>query len=768
MLNIFLEENNLAEDCKSLKRVICSGEALSYELQNKFFNKFPETELHNLYGPTEASIDVSYWECKRNSSLTKVPIGKPIWNTQLYVLDKFQNIVPIGIPGELHIAGISLARGYLNKENLTAEKFIPNSLTNTPGKRMYKTGDLVRLLEDGSIEYLTRIDNQVKIRGLRIELGEIESKLLEAKNIKNAVVRVKEITANDKIIVAYIVPVNKEECNISDFKMYLKERLPEYMIPNNFIVLDKIPTNANGKIDRKKLDSIKLRTNENKKILKNSTPSEDLLISLCQEVLNIDTIHPDDNFFDIGGHSLKAAQLVARVRSAFNIELPIKEVFETTTISELAYLIDRIKKQEDGFEIPPLVPRDKNEIPQLSFSQKRLWFLEQLEPLKDTYNISAAIKLIGDLNYEALEVSINTIVARHEVLRTSFYSVDGKPFVKIHDFKNVDLNVIDLTNSNDAEKEAKEIVEQTSKTIFSLENAPLYKINLIKLNDTEHIFVIVMHHIISDGWSIGIMINELSKHYENYLSDKQIEDSKLEIQYSDYANWLNNWLKDEILDKKIKYWKEKLKGIPEVIELPLDYTRPPVQTFNGSNINFTVDKSIIKKLNELNKKEGLTNFMSLLTVFQILLSKYSRQDDIVIGSPIANRTHSKIENLIGFFVNTLIIRNQLNINDKIIDTLKSTRAIILEAFNNSDVPFEYIVDAVQPERSMSHAPLFQVAFVYQNNNNDSLQLKGLEIENYKFENTTAKYDITLYVKEKSNELFFNFEYNTDLFKKYTI
>ncbi len=769
MLNIFLEEESLAEDCGSLKRVICSGEALSYELQNKFFKKIPLTELHNLYGPTEASIDVSYWECKKQSKSKKVPIGRPIWNTQLYVLDKNLNPMPIGIPGELYIGGVSLARGYLNREDLTAEKFIPDFINNNPGSRMYKTGDLVQVLEDGSIEYLNRIDNQVKIRGLRIELGEIETKLLESNNIKEAVVGVKEITKNDKTIVAYIVPVNKNKCNLAEFKKYLKERLPEYMIPNNFIVLDKIPVNPNGKVDRKKLASLKFQLNNNKsKVLKNNTPSEELLVSLCKEVLDLENVNLDDNFFDIGGHSLKAAQLVARVRSAFKVELPIKEVFETSTISELAYLIDKIKKQEDGFEIPPLVKRNEDETPQLSFSQKRLWFLDQLEPLKDTYNISAAIKLIGKLNYNALEKSLNTIVSRHEVLRTTFYSEDGKPYVKIHQHKNVELNIIDLSKSNDVEKESKKIVEQTSRTIFNLENGPLYKVLLIKLNNLEHVFVVVMHHIISDGWSIGIMVNELSEHYRSYLSDEEIKIYKLEIQYSDYASWMNNWLKDDVLDRKIKYWKEKLEGIPEVLELPLDHMRPPIQTFNGASINFSVEKNIVEKLSAVNKKEGLTNFMSLLTVFQILLSKYSRQDDIVIGSPIANRTHSKVENLIGFFVNTLIIRSQLNINNTIIDTLKQTRAITLEAFNNSDVPFEYIVDAVQPERSMSHSPLFQVAFVYQNNTDDFLKLKGLEIENYQFENTTAKYDITLYVKENKDKLLFTFEYNTDLFKKETI
>ncbi len=330
------------------------------------------------------------------------------------------------------------------------------------------------------------------------------------------------------------------------------------------------------------------------------------------------------------------------------------------------------------------------------------------------------------------------------------------------------MDIIDLSNSKDIEKESKKIVEETTGKVFNLEIAPLYKVKIIKLNDLEHIFVLVMHHIISDGWSIGIMVHELSEHYESYLSDKETKKNKLEIQYADYANWMNNWLKDEVLEQKLKYWKEKLEGIPEILELPLDYTRPPLQTFNGDSINFVIEKDTIDKLRNINIKEGLTNFMSLLTVFQILLSKYSRQDDIVIGSPIANRTHSKVEELIGFFVNTLIIRNQLDINSTVIETLKQTRAIILESFNNSDVPFEYIVDAVQPERSMSHSPLFQVAFVYQNNVNDSLKLKGLEIENYKFENTTAKYDITLYVKENKDDLLFTFEYNTDLFNKNTI
>ena len=768
MLNMFLEEQNLNEDCKSLKRVICSGEALSYELQNKFYKTFSNTELHNLYGPTEASIDVSYWACEKNSNSNKVPIGKPIWNTQLYVLDKQLNLLPIGVPGELHIGGISLARGYLNREDLTAEKFIPDLYNRAPGKRLYKTGDLVQLLEDGSIEYISRIDNQIKLRGLRIELGEIETKLLEYPKIKNAVVIVKEVS-NEKIIVAFIVTEDNEDIEIDNLKKHLLKSMPDYMLPSNFVILDEFPINPNGKIDRKKLASFEIKIDKNESKFSNITnPSEELLVALCKEVLNTDNITPKDNFFDIGGHSLKAAQLVARIRNAFNMELPVKEVFEARTISDLAFVIDKIKKQENGFEIPPLVKRKEDEIPQLSFSQKRLWFLDQLEPLKNTYNISAAVKLKGKLNYEIFEKSINAIIERHENLRTSFYDIDGKPFAKIHNHNFIKLDIYDLSKRDDIERETKKIVQETAAYIFNLQEYPLVKLKIIKLKDNEHILVVVMHHIISDGWSIGIMINELSEHYEKYLSDKNYSVQSLDIQYSDYANWMNNWLKDELLESKLKYWKDNLKGIPEVLELPLDYTRPPVQTFNGASIGFSIDEKYSEKLNSINKKEGLTNFMSLLTIFEILLTKYSRQDDIVVGSPIANRTHSKIENLIGFFVNTLIIRNKLNLNNTFIETLKQTRSVILEAFNNSDVPFEFIVDAIQPERSMSHSPIFQVAFVYQNNNNELFSLKGLEAENYNFENPTSKYDLTLYIKENKNELHFSFEYNTDLFKEETI
>ncbi len=769
MLNMFLEEQNLNEDCKSLKHVICSGEALSFELQNKFYKTFSNTQLNNLYGPTEASIDVSYWACEKISESKKVPIGKPIWNTQLYVLDKQLNLLPIGVPGELHIGGISLARGYLNRKDLTAEKFIPDLYNPAPGNRLYKTGDLVQLLEDGSIEYISRIDNQIKLRGLRIELGEIETKLLEHPKINNAVVIVKENDNSEKFIAAFYIPENNEVIKPEELKKHLLKSMPDYMLPSYFISLKEFPINPNGKVDRKKIASYKIELNKNESKLSNITnPSEELLISLCKEVLENDNITPKDNFFDVGGHSLKAAQLVARIRTTFNIELPIKEVFEAQTISDIAFIIDKMKKQEEGFKIPELTKRNFKEIPQLSFSQKRLWFLEQLEPLKNTYNISAAVKLKGELNYKIFEKSINAIIERHENLRTSFYDIEGKPFAKINKHTLTELEIIDISKHNNIEEEALQIVQSTATHIFNLKEYPLFKLRVIKLSKNEHILVVVMHHIISDGWSIGIMINELSEHYEKYLNNENYSVQSLDIQYSDYADWMNNWLKDEILERKLKYWKDKLKGIPEVLELPLDYTRPPVQTFNGASINFSIDKKYSNKLNSINKKEGLTNFMSLLTIFEILLTKYSRQDDIVIGSPIANRTNPKVENLIGFFVNTLIIRNKLDLKNTFLETLKETRSVILEAFNNSDVPFEYIVDAVQPERSMSHSPIFQVAFVYQNNNNELFSLKGLEVENYNFENPTSKYDLTLYIQEKEDELHFSLEYNTDLFKNETV
>ncbi|WP_026785829.1 non-ribosomal peptide synthetase [Planktothrix rubescens] len=773
MLQIFLTEKGI-ENCTSIKRVICSGEALSLELQERFFTRLAY-ELHNLYGPTEAAIDVTFWQCQSDSNLKTVPIGQPIANTQIYILDSNLQPVPIGILGEIHIGGAGLARGYLNRPELTQEKFIPNPFSNYPDSRLYKTGDLARYLPDGNIEYLGRIDNQVKIRGFRIELGEIETILSQYSAVKTAIVMAREDETEQKRLVAYVVSqaegisAQQEQSllPVTELRQFLKAKLPEYMVPSAFVILESLPLTSNGKVDRRALPAPDFQSEEQYVAPRN--PIEEILAAIWVKVLKVEQVGIHDNFFELGGHSLLATQLISRIRKAFKVEMPLRELFVAPTVAALAQVIKRVSEQEERTELP-ILPRGKDAELPLSFAQTRLWFLDQFESDSSFYNIPLALRLEGNLNQEVLIQSLEEICDRHEALRTNFITVDGVATQVIQTQAPWTVTIVDLQPLSSREQEiaSQELTQNHAIQPFDLARDPLIRANLVILSETEHILLVCMHHIVSDGWSMGVFLQELTDLYNAYIQNQPSSLKPLPIQYGDYTLWQKQWLQGDILQRQLDYWQKQLADAPALLSLPTDRPRPAVQSFAGSHFPFTLSWELSQKLSQLTQEQGVTLFMTLLTAFDVLLYRYTEQEDILIGTPIANRNRSELEGLIGFFVNTLVLRTDLSGDPSFNELLIRVREMAMDAYTHQDLPFEMLVEVLQPERDLSHAPLFQVDFLLQNEPLSQLELIGLTNRPLLTENATAKFDLTLGMENTNTGLRGVWEYNTDLFERSTI
>ncbi|MDZ7342104.1 MAG: non-ribosomal peptide synthase/polyketide synthase, partial [candidate division KSB1 bacterium] len=757
-------------------KVLIAGSDVWYVGEYKKFMNYcgPQTRLLNTFGLTEATIDSSYFESQDlNLSLERlVPIGIPFNNTKIYILDQHTQPVPIGVPGELCVGGAGLARGYLNRPELTAEKFIPNPYSGIPGDRLYRTGDRARFLADGNIEFLGRIDNQVKIRGFRIELGEIESVLGKHDQVKEVAVTAREDAPGSKRLVAYIVSKNGVQPTVGEFHSFLKEQLPDYMVPSYFVFLDAMPLTPNGKIDRKALpapdqESAAVSATE---YVAPRTPTEEKLARIWSQVLGVEKIGVNDNFFELGGHSLLATQLVSRIRDEFEIELPLRSIFEVPFVAELAKKIDIAKLSEPGLEAPPIVPISRDQELPLSFAQQRLWFLDQLEPNSPFYNIPEAVRFKGHLDVDALEQSLNEVVRRHESLRTTFHAKGGKPYQVIHPEMTIPLRKIDLRRlpREDRESHIQEIARQEGQTPFDLTIGPLLRATLVQVDADDYVVFYTMHHIIGDDWSTTVLVREITLCYDAFTHQRPSPLPELPIQYADFAYWQQQWLQGEVLEAQLNYWKQQLAGAPQRLELPTDRPRPPVQTFNGSYKTFRLSESLSQAIKELCNREGTTLFMTLLAAFQTLMYRYSGQDDIAVGSPIANRTRAELENIVGFFVNTLVFRTDLSGRPTFKELLQRVRNVALGAYAHQDLPFEKLVDAIQPQRDLSHSPLFQVMFVIQNVPGQPTNVSGVTISPVENHSGTSKFDLTMFMLEEGNNLAGALEYNTDLFDETTI
>ncbi|MDZ8183919.1 MAG: amino acid adenylation domain-containing protein [Nostoc sp. ChiSLP02] len=747
----------------ALQILVTAGEACLIELVSQWAKG---RHFFNAYGPTESTVCASIAVCQPNGK--KPPIGKPISNFRIYILDAHNQILPPGIPGELCIAGVGLARGYLNRPELTAEKFIEIDLFGKV-ERIYKTGDLAKWNTEGNLEYLGRIDEQVKLRGFRVELGEIESLLLQHSSVKEAVVILYETDSNPRLVV-YITTAEKFLNLEVEVKEYLKNLLPNYMIPSQIMVLEQLPLTANGKLDRRALPTP--NTSASTELEIPVTPTEEILASLWQDLLKIQSVGRSDNFFEMGGHSLLATQLVARIRDSFGVELPVRKVFEQSVLSELAREID---KASASVALPSIVPQPENEPKTLSFAQSRLWFLAQLEAEGNSasYNMPFALQLDGNLNVEALRQSLTYLLQRHNSLRTYFPALEGEPQVVVKDIADIEvLEIADLQalNALTQAKTVQQLADTHAQEPFDLNTGPLFRAKLLQLSEHKNVLLINMHHIISDGWSMGVFKREWEQAYTAYAAGSTPNLSPLPIQYSDYAAWQRSWLQGEILSSQEDYWQQQLSDAPRVLELATDYPRPAQQSYQGEREEYYLSKELTEQLKIVSQKHGVSLFMTLLAAFSILLSRYSRQNDLCIGSAIANRTHSYTERLIGFFVNTLVLRSKIKPEQAFIDLLQQIRQTCLDAYAHQDIPFEYLVEKLQPERSLSRNPLCQVMIALQNTEGmgKNVSLPGLEIQSFDQSFPFAKFDLGLDLREHNNQLNCVWEYATDLFAADTI
>jgi amino acid adenylation domain-containing protein len=750
----------------TVQTINLAGEPLPGALVQQLYERATVRRVVNLYGPSEDTTYSTYAVQPRASE--RAPsIGRPIANTQVYLLDQTLQPVPVGVPGELYLGGAGLARGYLNRPELTAERFVPNPFGELSGARLYRTGDLARYRPNGELEFLGRIDQQVKVRGYRIELGEVEAVLNQHAAISECVVLARAENGNaDKRLVAYIVPAATATLDSHELRSYLTERLPTFMVPSAFVLLDALPLTPNGKVDRKALPAPELMpADAAPDYLAPRTPVEELLSGLWCEVLRLPGVNVHANFFDLGGHSLLATQLVARVRATFRVDLPLRALFEAPTVAGLTTRIEQQLRAGVSLETP-LSPGERrgDELP-LSFAQQRLWFLEQLEPGQSVYNMPAAVRLRGQLDGAALAHALTELVRRHEVLRTTFVVVDGQPVQVVTAELVVPVPTVDLRGQSPAAQAAQ--VQQLSSAEaqhpFDLTTGPLLRATLLQLAADEHVLLVTIHHIVSDGWSLGVLVEEVATLYAAYAAGQPSPLAELPIQYADYALWQREWLQGALLDEQLNYWRAQLQDAP-VLELPTARPRPAVQSYAGASYQLEVSASLTAALKRLSQQEGATLFMTLLAAFQVLLHRYSGQTDIVVGTPVAGRTQLETEALIGFFVNTLALRTDLSGNPPFKELLRRVRETTLEAYAQQDVPFERVVEEVQPERSLSHAPIFQVMLALQNVPRVELRLGDLTVERLEVASTGAKFDLNVTLEEVGESLRADWNYNATLFE----
>ncbi|WP_052517558.1 amino acid adenylation domain-containing protein [Archangium violaceum] len=778
-LQLLVEMGWLEEAARPVT-VLVGGEAISETLWRRL-GASRAVKAFNVYGPTECTVDATV--CPITLEQARPVLGKPIENVRLYVLDRHGRPVGVGVAGELYIGGAGLARGYLGRPDATAERFVPDAFSGDPGARLYRTGDRARWLADGSVEFLGRVDFQVKLRGHRIELGEVEAALREQPEVREAVAVVREYGPGDQRLVAYVVPISPRPpgegrgegatgpgLDLTELRARLRQRLPEPMVPAAIVELSAFPLTPSGKVDRKALP-LPGATGGSKDFIPPRTDTEQRLAELWKRTLGVERVGVTDSFFELGGHSLLATQLVSRVRSAFEVELPLRAVFEQPTLEGMSRAVERAPRLATGASAPPpFVARSGTEQTLLSFAQQRLWFLDRLQPGSAAYNIPYAVRLTGELDLQALERGMESILQRHEVLRTVFGEDDGKPVARIAERMPVPLEQEDLSLLPEPEREAEihRYAKRDARTSFVLAEGPLLRTTLLRLSESEHVLLLTMHHIITDGWSTGIFVKELAALYGAFARGEPDPLGRLPLQYADYAAWQREWLKGEVLEAQLAYWRKKLAGSAPVLNLPLDRPRPEVPEFRAGMRVFSLPRERVDALRELGRKEGSSLFMVLLAGFQAQLGHWSGQEDIVVGTPVAGRTRAEVEGLIGFFVNTLVLRTQVGGAPTFRELLARVREGSLEAYAHQDVPFEKLVEELRPVRDPRYTPLFQVMFSLQNVPRARLELPGLTLTGIETGTGGSKFDLSLSLEEREDGLRGVFSYNARLFDEGTV
>ncbi|MBC1278312.1 amino acid adenylation domain-containing protein [Nostoc sp. UCD121] len=771
----------------SLRQIMTAGEQLHITpVLVNFFKELSDCTLQNQYGPTESHVVTSFTLKDVASSWSPLPpIGRAIANTQIYILDSHLQPLPIGVPGELYIGGVAIARGYINSPELTAEKFIAND-----GNRLYKTGDRARYLADGNIEFLGRIDNQVKVRGFRIELGEIETVLVAHPQVKEAVVIARVDQPGNKRLVAYIVP--KQHLDTSELLCYLKQKLPEYMLPSAFVKLLDVPLTPSGKIERRALPAPLSRETRNisTDFIPPCTATEEVLTAIWSDVLGLEKVGIHDNFFALGGHSLSAMQVIARLRETFKVELPISCLFDYPTVVELDRQILEYRQKEAGeqgrnnlLSHPPLsscqndltpslkpVARNTKELP-ISLTQLEFWILAQLHPGIPVYNIPLAYRLTGLLNVTALAQSLVEIVRRHEALRTTFAIANRQVVQKIAQQPILPFSAVDLRKLSESKTErkalAQKFITEEKNQPFDLEQEPLLRIKLLRLSDAEYLLIITIHHLVCDGWSVGVFLQELTKLYEAFCHGQPSPLPDLPIQYADFAHWQKQWVARPAFVSDLNYWKQQLGNSTLLLQLPTDRPRLPVRTFQGASQTFIIPKSLTNALKHLSQQHNVTLFVTLLTAFKIVLFYYTGQSDIIVGTPFANRQQVETKGLIGCFINTLPIRTYLGGDPSLRELLYQVRGCFLAACDRQHTPFVKLVEVLQPKREPSHSLLYQVMFNFLPPSD--LKLTNLTVHPWSIESQTAEFDWDIYLQQTTlGSIEGKWCYKTDLFDATTI
>ncbi|HGP4192140.1 TPA: pyoverdine non-ribosomal peptide synthetase PvdD, partial [Pseudomonas aeruginosa] len=756
---------DMATQQPALRYVIFGGEALDLQSLRPWFQRFGDRQpqLVNMYGITETTVHVTYRpvsEADLEGGLVS-PIGGTIPDLSWYILDRDLNPVPRGAVGELYIGRAGLARGYLRRPGLSATRFVPNPFPGGAGERLYRTGDLARFQADGNIEYIGRIDHQVKVRGFRIELGEIEAALAGLAGVRDAVVLAHDGVGGTQLV-GYVVADSAEDAERlrESLRESLKRHLPDYMVPAHLMLLERMPLTVNGKLDRQALPQPDASLSQQAYRAPGSE-LEQRIAAIWSEILGVERVGLDDNFFELGGHSLLATRVISRVRQEQQLDASLKALFERPVLEAFAQGLERTT---DAVSTIPLA--DRQQPLALSFAQERQWFLWQLEPESAAYHIPSALRLRGRLDVDALQRSFDSLVARHETLRTRFRLEGGRSYQQVQPAVSVSIEREQFGEEGLIERIQAIVVQP-----FDLERGPLLRVNLLQLAEDDHVLVLVQHHIVSDGWSMQVMVEELVQLYAAYSQGLDVVLPALPIQYADYALWQRSWMEAGEKERQLAYWTGLLGGEQPVLELPFDRPRPARQSHRGAQLGFELSRELVEAVRALAQREGASSFMLLLASFQALLYRYSGQADIRVGVPIANRNRVETERLIGFFVNTQVLKADLDGRMGFDELLAQARQRALEAQAHQDLPFEQLVEALQPERNASHNPLFQVLFNHQSEIRSvtpEVQLEDLRLEGLAWDGQTAQFDLTLDIQEDENGIWASFDYATDLFDASTV
>ncbi len=770
----------LEPDKSALRLALVGGEAIDPQLW-RCLARCAHISFFNVYGPTECTVDVTVAHI--NGEEMRPHIGRPMPNRRIYVLDPRGSPVPVGVSGEIWIGGAGIGRGYLHQPELAAQRFVHDPFNEEPDACMYRTGDLGCWRPDGTIQYLGRNDDQVKVRGFRIELGEIQTQLALHPRVKEAAVILRPDPTGASHLIAYLVIAepDAEKPSVESLRAHASSALPEHMVPTAFVMLDKFPLTPSGKLDRRALPEPEIGAFTSRPYEAPHGETEEAVASIWREVLRVERVGRSDSFFELGGHSLLAMQLIARIQASHSVDLPIRAVFEAPTLRDFSLLVDR--RRERVLASSPVdskrpqrirrYPRNsragKSRLP-VSWAQQRLWFIDQLEGGGAAYNVPMKLRLRGKLDMRALQDALDLLVQRHEVLRTVFVDVEGVPQQEIARESSVAMQFVDVSVNGLIERESQLRRQEAAEAHerFDLRQASPIRARLLRWSADEHVLLITMHHIASDGWSIGVLTRELAELYSAHREGRAHRLESLEIQYADYAQWQREWLQGETFDRQASYWRKRLEGAVPEIELPTDRPRPATQGYRGDTIRIVLNAELTAHLNALARRHGMTLFMVLYAGWSILLARLSGQEDVLVGTPVANRRLPELEKLIGFFVNTLVLRAAVTAQATLREFLGQVKEVVLGAFDHQDIPFEQLVEVLRPERSLNRHPIFQTMLVLQNAPRGELQLTGLSSTVENVVSDTSKFDLLLSLEEREGGLVGCVNYDSDLFDRTTL